>query len=260
MVVRCAESDKFYYVLLATKWSICVWALDAMPDRGESCFVFAGRFDDASEISVVSLQRFTCFDYSMQLLRSDSAPMWIIHLDRGYELIHYAVRLYLHAATRETLQHVMRALGVESRGVATNLQRHFVILDRCHDIPQDDKDACAARAEARAAKRKRKAKSNAGGETCNEDASEGSSGSEGDSRVDPSDLRIPPVLLATAAKEVAFVCGRASPADALNEEEDDEGIEEASKLTRKMGATSKRARTEADEPPTPRGHQDSPRI
>ena len=69
--------------------------------------------------------------------------------------------------------------------------------------------------------------------------------------MDPSDLRIPPVVLATAAKEVAFVCGRASAADALNEEEDDEGIEEARKLTRKRGATSKRARTEADEPATP---------
>ena len=79
--------------------------------------------------------------------------------------------------------------------------------------------------------------------------------------MDLSELRIPPVLLATAAKEVAFVCGRASATDALNEEEDDEGIEEARALARKKrGATSKRARTEADEPPTPRGHQDSTRI
>ena len=95
---------------------------------------------------------------------------------------------------------------------------------------------------------------------CNEDAYAGSSESEGDSRVDHYDLRIPPVLLANAAKEVAFVCGRASATDALNEEEDDEGIKEARELMRKRGATSKRARTEADEPPTPRGHQDSPRI
>ena len=124
-----------------------------MPDRGESCFVFRGRFDDASEISVVSLQRFTCFDYSMQLLRSDDAPMLLFKLNGGYALIHYAVRLYLHAATRETLQHVMQALGVGPR--STNFHRLTAILEHCHDIPQEDKDACVARAEARAAKHKR---------------------------------------------------------------------------------------------------------
>ena len=78
--------------------------------------------------------------------------------------------------------------------------------------------------------------------------------------MDPCDLHIPLVLLAAAPKEVAFVCGRASASEAINEEEDDEGLEEARKLLRKRGATSKRALTDADEPPPPRGHQDSPRI
>ena len=73
-------------------------------------------------------------------------------------------------------------------------------------------------------------------------------------------MPIPPVLLAAAPKEVAFVCGRASASQAIDEEEDDEGLEEARQLLRKRWATSKRARTDADEPPPPRGHQDSPRI
>ena len=83
---------------------------------------------------------------------------------------------------------------------------------------------------------------------------------KGDSRVDPRDLHIPPALLAAAPKEVAFVCGRAGASQAINEEEDDDGLEEARELLRKRGATSKRARTDADEPPPPRGHQDSPRT
>ena len=113
-----------------------------------------------------------------------------------------------------------------------------------------------ARAVALAAKRARKTKPKAGGETCDKAASEGSDESEGDSRLDPLDLNIPPILLTTAAKEVAFVCGRASASDAINEEEDDEGIEEARELMRKKGTISKRARTVADEPPTPQGRQD----
>ena len=117
-----------------------------------------------------------------------------------------------------------------------------------------------ARAVVLAEKRKRKKDRSGGEATCDEAASEGSAESEGDSRVDPRDLPIPPVLLAAAPREVAFVCGRASASQAINEEEDDEGLEEARQLLRKRGATSKRARTDAYEPPLPRGHKDSPRI
>ena len=255
MVVRCADSGAHFYVFLATNWSICVWELAAMPDRGESCFFFAGCFEDASEISVVSLQRFTCFDYSMQLLRSDRAPMWVFNLDCGYSLMHYAAKLYLHAATSETLKRVMRAVGVQGTRT-TNLHRIIAILEHCQDIPQETKDACVARATALAAKRKRNTKTKAGGATCDEAAGEGSDGSECDGCPDPIDLGLPPILMRDAAKEVAFVCGRASASDAINEEEDDEGIEEARELMRKRGATSKRARTVADEPPTPQGRQD----
>ena len=229
-----------------------------MPDRGESCFFFAGCFEDASEISVVSLQRFTCFDYSMQLLRSDRAPMWVFNLDCGYSLMHYAARLYLHAATSETLKRVMRAVGVQGART-TNLHRITAILEHCQDIPQETKDACVARATALAAKRRRNTKAKAGGATCDEAADEKSDGSECDASPDPVDLGIPPILLRDAAKEVAFVCGRASASDAINEEEGDEGIAEARAML-KRGATSKRARTVADEPPTQQDNQDQPRI
>ena len=117
-----------------------------------------------------------------------------------------------------------------------------------------------ARAVALAEKRKRKTDRSGGEATCDEAASEGSAGSEGGSPVDPCALRISPVLLATAPKEVAFVCGHASASQAINEEEDDEGLEEARQLLQKRGATPKRARTDAYEPPLPRGHQDSPRL
>ena len=117
-----------------------------------------------------------------------------------------------------------------------------------------------ARAVVLAEKRKRKKDRSGGEATCDEAASEGSAESEGDSRVDPRDLPIPPVLLAAAPREVAFVCGRAGASQAINEEEDDEGLEEARQLLQTRGATSKRARTDAYEPPLPRGHKDSPRI
>ena len=167
------------------------------------------------------------------------------------------MREHLHAATRETLQHVMGALGVVTRGLATNVQNIEAILAKLTSIPEDEKDACMARAVALAEKRKRKDKRSGGEAT---DDEEGLLSMNGDSRVDPRDLHIPPVLLAAAPKEVAFVCGRAGASQAINEEEDDDGVEEARKLLRKRGATSKRARTDADEPPPPRGHQDSPRT
>ena len=77
MIVRCEDSLAYVYIFLATQWSICVWALDRRPDCGASCVAFAGRFEDAAEISVVSLSRFTCFEYSMQLLQGDPAPTWL---------------------------------------------------------------------------------------------------------------------------------------------------------------------------------------
>ena len=208
----------------------------------------------------MSLARFTCYDYSMQLSRSDPAPMWLFILGRGRTLHHYMVREHLHAATRETLQNVMGALGVPTRGLATNVQHLEAILAKLTSVPEDEKDACMARAVALAEKRKRKDKRSGGEATYDEAASEGSAEYERDSRVDPRDLHTPPVLLAAAPKEVAFVCGRAGASQAINEEEDDDGLEEARKLLRKRGATSKRARTDADEPPPPRGHQDSPRT
>ena len=260
MVVKCEDSGLCFYVFLATKWSICVWALQPVPDRGANCLAFAGCFDDAAEMSVVSLARFTCYDYSMQLSRSDPAPMWLFILSRGRTLRHYMVREHLHAATRETLHNVMGALGVTARGLATNVQKLEAILAKLTSVPEAEKDACMARAVALAEKRKRKDKRSGGEATDDEAASEGSAEYEGDSRVDPRDLHIPPVLLAAAPKEVAFVCGRAGASQAIKEEEDDDGLEEARKLLRKRGATSKRARTDADEPPPPRGHQDSPRT
>ena len=151
-------------------------------------------------------------------------------------------------------------MGVPTRGLATNVQQLEAILAKLTSVPEDEKDACMARAVALAEKRKRKDKRRGGEATDDDAASEGSAEYEGDSRVDPRDLRIPPVLLAAAPKEVAFVCGRAGASQAINEEEDDDGVEEARKLLRKRGATSKRARTDADEPPPPRGHQDSPRT
>ena len=82
MIVRCEDSLAYFYVFLATQWSICVWALDYRPDCGASCVAFAGRFEDAAEISVVSLSRFTCFEYSMQLLQGDPAPTWLCFRSR----------------------------------------------------------------------------------------------------------------------------------------------------------------------------------
>ena len=181
-------------------------------------------------------------------------------LDSGRSLRHFAVRWHLHAATRATLINLMEAVGVPPRGLTTNVQKLAAILAMLPNIPEAERDACMARAVALAEKRKRN-KTRSGGEaTCDEAASEGSDESEGDSRVDPRDLPIPPVLLTAAPREIAFVCGRAGASQAINEEEDDEGLAEARKFLNTRGATSKPARTDADEPPPPRGHQDPPQI
>ena len=234
MLITEAKSGKLFYVLGVAKWTASL--LELVSERpGEATVVADPRLFHPTVLAT-SLNQYSCHSYNLFCRFERSAVQVGCTVLATASMLEYCCSNFLHLLRVETLKDILDDGHVDYQRSASQLDLASKVLEHAGSSDAVVENMLE-RIQALMAKRARKKKPSGSPGCGGQEEPEGGEAEEEDPDEAAEPVAVPPILQQLAEGEVNFLLGKGGADKALNEEEQDVGLDFLAKVAGKDEGT-----------------------